>query len=85
VHLNSRLSQNVPFMCNHMRSTVNDFMNCLHSGAGMHCSSRYVGPRDGAVSDLLSPQQEAVVCILRKVTVVKGSYVREAEIENVAV
>jgi hypothetical protein len=45
-----------------IRSTVNNFMDCPHSGAVMHYSG-YVEPRDGALSFLPSSQQEAVVCM----------------------
>jgi hypothetical protein len=44
-----------------IRSTV-DFMDWPHSGAVMHYSG-YMEPRDGAVSILLSSQQEAVACM----------------------
>jgi hypothetical protein len=46
-----------------------------------------VGPRGGAISVLLSSQQEAVVCgVFRKeVVVMKDIRLRVAEIENVAV
>jgi hypothetical protein len=45
-----------------LRSTVNNFMVWPHFGAVMHYSG-YVEPRDGAVSFLLSSQQEAVACV----------------------
>jgi hypothetical protein len=41
---------------------VNNFVDLLHTGAVTHYN-RYVEPRDGAVSILLSFQQEAVVCM----------------------
>jgi hypothetical protein len=67
-------------------STVNNFVDRPHIGAVMHYSG-YVEPRDGAVSFLLSSQQEAVACgvFRKKVTVLKGGCLRAAEIENVAV
>jgi hypothetical protein len=46
-----------------LRSTVNNFVDWPHIGAVMHYSG-YVEPRDGAVSFLLSSQQEAVTCVL---------------------
>jgi hypothetical protein len=45
-----------------IRNTVNNFMDWPHSGTVMHYSG-YVEPRDGAVSILLSCQQEAVACM----------------------
>jgi hypothetical protein len=45
-----------------IRSTVNNFEDWPHSGAVMHYSG-YVEPRDGALSFLLSSQQEAVACV----------------------
>jgi hypothetical protein len=42
-----------------IRSTVNNYVDWSHSGAVMHYSE-YMEPRDGAVSVLLSSQQEAV-------------------------
>jgi hypothetical protein len=70
-----------------VRSTVNNFVDWPHIGAVMHYSG-YVEPRDGAVSVLLSSQQEAVACvrcIQKESHVLKGSCLRAAEIENVAV
>jgi hypothetical protein len=45
-----------------IRTTVNNFVDWSHIGAVMHYSG-YVEPRDGAVSVLLSSQQEAVACV----------------------
>jgi hypothetical protein len=46
----------------YIRSTVNNFVDWPHIGAVMHYRG-YVEPRDGAVSVLLSSQQEAVACV----------------------
>jgi hypothetical protein len=45
-----------------IRSTFNNFVDWPHIGAVMHYSG-YLEPRDGAVSVLLSSQQEAVACV----------------------
>jgi hypothetical protein len=45
-----------------IRSTANNFVDWPHIGAVMLYSG-YVEPRDGAVSFLLSSQQEAVACV----------------------
>jgi hypothetical protein len=45
-----------------IRNTVNNFENWPLSGAVMNYSG-YVGSRDGAVSVILSSQQEAVACM----------------------
>jgi hypothetical protein len=47
---------------NKIRSAVNNFADWPHIGAVMHYSG-YVEPRDGAVSFLLSSQQEAVAYV----------------------
>jgi hypothetical protein len=57
-----------------IRSAVINFADWPHSSAAMHYSG-HVEPRDGAVSVLLSSQQEAIVCV----TVVKEN-LRLAEI-----
>jgi hypothetical protein len=49
-------------MLTNVHSTVNNFVDWLHSGAVMHYSG-YMEPRDGAVSILLSSQQEEVACM----------------------
>jgi hypothetical protein len=70
-----------------IRSTVNNFVDWLHSSTVMHYSG-FLEPQDGVVSVLLSSQQEAVVfilCIQKESHVLKGSCLRAAEIENVAV
>jgi hypothetical protein len=88
-----RISQEILVNGTHVRSTGNNFVDWPHSGAVMHYRE-YVEPRDGAVSVLLSSQQEAVACVRacvracgvfrKKVTVVKASCLRVAKIENVA-
>jgi hypothetical protein len=70
-----------------VRSTVNNFVDWPHIGALMHCNE-HVEPRDGAVSFLLSSQQEPVACvrcIQKESHCCEGSCLRAAEIENVAV
>jgi hypothetical protein len=72
-----------------IHSTVNNFMDWPHSGAAIRYSG-YVEPRDGAMSILLSSQQEAVACVQcivfrKKANVVKGSCLRVVEIENATV
>jgi hypothetical protein len=61
-------------------------MDWPHSGAVMYYS-RFMEPQDGAVSVLLSFQQEAFLCMqcIQKVTAVMGSCLRGAEIKNVTV
>jgi hypothetical protein len=49
-------------MNNIIHSTVNHFVEGPHSGAVIHYNG-YVEPRDGAMSVLLSSQQEAVACV----------------------
>jgi hypothetical protein len=49
-------------VCTHTGSIGNNCVDWPHSGAVMH-NSGYVEPRDGAVSMLLSSQQEAVASV----------------------
>jgi hypothetical protein len=59
-------------------------MDWPHIGAVMHYSG-YVEPQDGAVSFLLSHQQEAVTCvrcIQKKVTVLKGAEWRKSRMSQ---
>jgi hypothetical protein len=56
-------------------------MDWPHSGTVMHYS-RYLYPQDGAMSVILSSQQEAALSVL---CVQEGSCLQAAEIENVTV
>jgi hypothetical protein len=69
-----------------IRSTVNNFVDWPHSGAVMHYSG-YVESRDGAVSFSCPRKKQSRACNVfrKKFTVVKGSCLQAAEIENVAV
>jgi hypothetical protein len=58
----TRANKKKPYRGN-ICSTVNNFVDWPHSGAVMHYS-RCVEPHVGAMSVLLSSQQEAVVCVL---------------------